>query len=368
LAAGCYDATLDHDCDVLINLVDAGFARIFHGWSESERRAVYRYLFAQKPRRVHPSLRNRIICLYDPLADRSLKFPDGLRWCLNVYVGCEHNCSYCYVNSYSRLTVGAAPACKRDFEKRLTRDLRDLKAHGAPPVPLHISNSTDPLQAGLEGRNGHTLLALARIRENRALFTNVVILTKNPGLLCTEPYMAILAAGDFGRLTVQVTCAFWRDEARKFFEPCAPSVQSRLDAIASLAKMGVHVELRIDPLFPASRFAEQLSAHKPLPHYRLPEAQTRDDLLQLVRFARRRRVGAIVAKPLKAPISNKASRCREWFKDLYADANNGKRPTRGGSWRLPDAYRQALVASLADICTREGIAFKTCMQDVLGRR
>ena len=39
------------------------------------------------------SLRNHVLALYDPLARRS-QFPAGIRFCINVYTGCEHACRY----------------------------------------------------------------------------------------------------------------------------------------------------------------------------------------------------------------------------------------------------------------------------------
>ena len=105
-------------------------------------------------------MKNRLVNLYDPLADRSSRFPDGLRWCLNVYVGCGHNCGYCHVNGYSQKSVGVSPHAKAKFEQKLLEDLRTLPKLGVPPAPLHMSNSTDPLQQTLEEQNRHALLSL----------------------------------------------------------------------------------------------------------------------------------------------------------------------------------------------------------------
>ena len=87
-------------------------------------------------------------------------------------------------------------------------------------------------------------------------------------------------------ITVQITCAFWRDEVRSFFEPTAPSVQSRLSSLKSLSDEGTDVELRLDPLFPSARIAENVRKHGPLSHYGVPEAQTQADIIRLVRFAK----------------------------------------------------------------------------------
>ena len=82
------DAIINDDCDVLIRNVNSKYRRIFESRSRADKRAIYRYLFSRKPKKLPPSLKNRVINLYDPMADRSSPFPDGLRWCLNVYVGC----------------------------------------------------------------------------------------------------------------------------------------------------------------------------------------------------------------------------------------------------------------------------------------
>ena len=84
----------DQRIDSLITKVDPKQAPIFSSkdYSQQDKRAIYRYLFSHQPKKFPPSLKNRLINLYDPMADRAGRFLDGLRWCLNVYVGCEHNC------------------------------------------------------------------------------------------------------------------------------------------------------------------------------------------------------------------------------------------------------------------------------------
>jgi hypothetical protein len=52
-----YDASSDHDCDLLIGRVDDRFAPIIRGYGEMEKRAVYRYLLARKPKKNRPSLK-----------------------------------------------------------------------------------------------------------------------------------------------------------------------------------------------------------------------------------------------------------------------------------------------------------------------
>ncbi len=361
----------DQKTDYLISKVDSKRVPIFGAeeYSQQDKRAIYHYLFSRDPKKFPPSLKNRLIGLYDPMADRARRFPDGLRWCLNVYVGCEHNCGYCYVNGYNPETVGINPHPKTNFEKDLTRNIEDLLSLGVPPAPLHLSNSTDLLQSSLETKYGHTLFALKLIAKHRSQFTSLVVLTKNPALLCQDEYLSIISLSEIKPLTVQITCAFWRDEARKFYEPNAPSVDNRLSAIKVLSEKGIEVELRIDPLFPSTRISRELRGHGDLSHYSMPEAQTQEDIAQLVRFAKEAGAKAVIAKPLKIPLSQKAGQCKDWFGELYLDASRSRgRIARGGSWRLPPDYQEALVLSVKGICTKEGIEFRHCKHDVANRK
>jgi hypothetical protein len=78
---------------------------------------------------------------------------------------------------------------------------------------------------------------------------------------------------------------------------------------------------------------------------------------------------AVIAKPLIVPISKKAQRCKEWFRDLNRDACQSKtKTTHGGSWRLVLTYQKALVSRVQDICVREGIEFRHCKHDVATRK
>lgn len=364
------DALNDNDTDVLIQKVDQRVKPIFtiNDYAQSQKRAIYRYLFSRRPNKFPPSLKNRIVGLYDPQADRANRFRDKLRFCINVYVGCEHNCGYCYVNGYSQEAVGISPHPKKDFEKKLINDFNDLTSLGVPSTPLHISNSTDPLQEKLERTYHHTLFILENILKYRNQFSSVVILTKNPSILCEDPYLSVLKNKGMRPVTVQVSCAFWKDDIRSFFEVNAPSIEDRLKAIQLLIASGVNIELRIDPLFPSSRISAELRLHKPLSFYSIPEPQTQEDLTNLIHFAKKSNVSAVIAKPLKVPMSKKSQLCKLWFKDIYRDLSpKGKIMSSGGSWRLPSSYQIALINSVSSSCSEEGIPFRHCMHDVLMR-
>ena len=89
----------------------------------------------------------------------------------------------------------------------------------------------------------------------------------------------------------------------------------------------------------------------------------------MIRFAKESNIKGIIAKPLKVPISKKAQQCKEWFLGIYTDAYAlGKRSVKGGSWRLPENYQNALISSIRNLCDEADIPFKHCIHDVLTRR
>jgi hypothetical protein len=64
------DAYYDKDADFLITKVDTKFSPIFEGGhNQEEKRASYRYTFSRKPKKLPPSIKNRLINLYDPLTE-----------------------------------------------------------------------------------------------------------------------------------------------------------------------------------------------------------------------------------------------------------------------------------------------------------
>jgi DNA repair photolyase len=361
----------DSDANILIQNVESKYKPIFDrgNYSSEEKRAIYRYFFSQRPKKLPPSLKSRLVNLYDPLADRSKSFPDGLRFCLNVYVGCEHACKYCYVNGYSKESVGNSYHEKSGFKEKLIKDINEIRKLQVPTAPIHLSNSTDICQENLETNFRHTLFALKTIANNRDTFSSIALLTKNPKILCEKEYLSIIKSPSMKPLVVQITCAYWNDDARKFYEPDAPSIQSRLDALQILSENNVEIQIRIDPLLPSSRIKGKIRGHKQLSHYSLPEAQSTDDLVNLIRFAKKAGVKSIIGKPLKIPISNKAKQAKELFGNLYTDSfPDGKRKVQGGSWRLPEEYQKEMISNVAEICEREGIVFKHCKHDLLTRK
>jgi DNA repair photolyase len=264
----------------------------------------------------------------------------------------------------------------------LARDLADLETFGLPPAPVHLANSTDPFQL-LEEQHRHTKLCLEGLLAYRHRFKTVTVLTKNPGLAAREQYLDLFRRlaevpathpcfPDWHRTgqpaaQVEVSLAFWQEEAAAFWDPGAPGVADRLAGIRELRQAGVPVVLRIDPLIPRSPAGPNPAWS--LGDFGLPEAQTLADLECLIRFAKEVGVRHIVYSPAKIVLTRghglepAMAGLRRVYERLAAP---DKLLWRGLSWRLPwSVSDRLLVRPLLDLCHRWGVPAKFCRQNLI---
>jgi DNA repair photolyase len=280
-----------------------------------------------------------------------------------VYVGCAHACQYCY--TYGFIREPRRGRAKLTFLRDLQRDLADLKALDLPPMPLHLSNSTDPLQEGLESHYGHTLALLRTLVQEQAHFTTITLLTKNPAPLIQPEYLACLQR--LPRVCVEVSLMFWDDTQRAFFEPGAPSVTHRMDAIRELRATGIPVALRIDPLFPRNPLPLEFFSRDTVEAYGAPTAHSFEDLQRLVDFAAATGCQRVIVSPLKVL-------CGRWhdpgfrgrWQPLYAAAHGGRLQARGFAYRLPDTYvHQHLIGPVRAYGQQVGIPVVHCKANLI---
>lgn len=339
---------------------------LFDGINEAEAELFFHYLYSipGNPEK-EPSLRPRIISLYDPFADRKT-FPAGIRYCINVYTGCNHHCKYCYVVNYIRdPKLGRT---KVHFKEKLIKDIEQIKAHELPPKPLHISNSTDPLQGCLEKMHRHTFYVLETLVRYAQRFSTITILTKNPEMLLDPEcdYLGIIRS--LPNLQIEVSLIYWDDDKRQVFEPGAPSVDSRMRGIVGLRKAGVRVSLRIDPLMPRNPLPEEIFKGKRLADYGVLEAHSLKDIKCLIDFACDTGCQKIIHSAQKVPFGRYHDAAfKKMFEELYARLNNGINPIkRSFAFRLPDEYyRKCLLGPIHEYCAEKGIPHVECKTNLI---
>jgi DNA repair photolyase len=368
----------DIDALSLVERIDPQYSPVWEGRSPEERAALAMYFLPHRSGKplLAPS-RPRVIKWYCPFACQS-SFPSGHRYCINVFTGCAHNCLYCYALGYAP----DVPSCKKDFQKMILRDIEDLERFNVPPAPVHLSNSTDPFQP-LEAGNGHTKYTLTQVLAHRSRFTSVTILTKNPLMPVRLGYIDLFEklvelppdhprASDFRQrgfpgFCVEVSLAFWREEARAEYDPGAPTVEERKEGLRALRRAGIPLVLRIDPLFPRSPLGANPT--RSYASFGLVEPQTAEDIVNLVGFAKELGVRHVVYSPAKIvqPRGKKLSSAMQAMRRVYDCVAAPDSPVfHGGAWRLPDAAARTHVTQpFLETCGRLGVAAKYCKHNLI---
>ncbi len=358
--------------------IDPRFRPVWVGRPPHEQAALALYFLPHDSKKaLLAPTRPRLIKWYCPFAAQSV-FPSGHRYCVNVYTGCAFGCVYCYAAAYEPGIAGP----KRNFARWLSNDLEDLERFDVPAAPVHLSNSTDPFQP-LELKLGHTKQTLEGLLAYRHRFTTVTVITKNPLLAARPDYLQLLKAlGEIGpshpgraklsaanqpAVQVEVSVAFWREAACRFYDRSGPPLADRLDGIRALRAADIPVVLRIDPLFLRSPLP--LKPGPSLKQFGLPEAQPLDDLEELVVFAKSMQVRHVVYSPLKIvrPRAHSLSPPMQCMLAVYRAVSAPEQPVwKGRSWRLPTRIaRTHLIEPFLEICRRHGVHAKFCMSNLV---
>jgi DNA repair photolyase len=173
----------------------------------------------------------------------------GVDYCINPYVGCSHGCRYCYATFMKRFTghrepwgrfvdvkVNAAAVLKREIG-------REAKGH------VLLSSVTDPYQA-----------AEARYQLTRACLEVLLSRPFSVGILTKSPLVLrdIDLLKRFQDMEVGLTITTDREEVRKIFEPHAPPIAARIQALKTLQENGIKTYVFIGPILPMD--PEALSA------------------------------------------------------------------------------------------------------------
>lgn len=165
----------------------------------------------------------------------------GARWALNPYVGCAHACRYCYAEFMKKYTGHAEPwgtfvDAKVNAAEALERELRR-----AERGVVMLSSVTDCYQP-LEERYRLTRACLERLLEHRF---PVRILTKSPLVLRDLDLLR-----QFPEIEVGLTVTTDDERMRQLFEPGAPPIAARVEALRRLRAAGVRTYVFVGPMLP----------------------------------------------------------------------------------------------------------------------
>ena len=165
----------------------------------------------------------------------------GFDYCLNPYVGCGHGCRYCYASFMKRFTGHKEPWGEFVDVKVNAPSLLKNQLKRAKPGIVAISTVTDPYQP-IEKTYKITRGCLEALLDKQF---PVNLLTRSP--LCLQD---IDLFKRFKKIEVGLTVTTHDEAMKKLFEPCSPSIPSRIKALETLRKERVKTYAFIGPLLP----------------------------------------------------------------------------------------------------------------------
>lgn len=165
----------------------------------------------------------------------------GYDYCLNPYTGCSHACRYCYATFMARYSGHSEPWGSFADVKSNAPEVLERQLARAEKGSVFLSSVTDPYQA-IEADYGITRRCLALLLSRRF---PVGILTKSPLVLRD---LDLIGRGE--EIEVGITLTTDDDGIRELFEPGAPPVRERLDALKKLFRSGVSTYAFIGPVLP----------------------------------------------------------------------------------------------------------------------
>jgi DNA repair photolyase len=174
-------------------------------------------------------------------------------YALNAYVGCAHDCRYCYARFMQRFSGHAEPwgtfvDAKVNAPELLAREiLRKKKGR------VWVSGVCDAYQP-LERERRLTRRCLEILVEHG---WPVTIQTKSP--LVLRDLDVLQRAAD---VEVGFTITTADERVRRAFEPGAPPVAARIEALAALHAAGIATFVMVAPLLPGAERLPELLAGK----------------------------------------------------------------------------------------------------------
>jgi DNA repair photolyase len=172
---------------------------------------------------------------------------------INPYVGCQHNCLYCYAHFMKRFTGHKEPWGQFVDVKVSAPDLLRVEIIKKKTGRVWISGVCDPYQP-LEAKYKLTRQCLEILAQNN---WPVTVQTRSPLVLRD---LDILKRGKEFEVGLSITTA--DDSIRKLFEPAAPPIKERVRALEELHQAGIKTYAMIAPILPKADGLPKILAGK----------------------------------------------------------------------------------------------------------
>lgn len=160
----------------------------------------------------------------------------GLDFALNPYVGCQHDCLYCYAPYVTKRprTEWTTVLARTDLPQVLAREIRGKKGM------IGLGTVTDPYQEA----ERHLLITRRCLMEIVPHGLSVSVLTKSD-LILRDLDLYKELKGEVGITVTSVS-----DDISRTLEPGAPLPGRRVEALRKMAEEGLNAYALIGPLLP----------------------------------------------------------------------------------------------------------------------
>ncbi len=172
---------------------------------------------------------------------------------INPYTGCQHNCSYCYARFMKRFTGHQEPWGEFVDVKITAPELLKREILKKKMGRVWVSGVCDPYQP-LEERYKLTRQCLEILAQHQ---WPVSVQTRSPLVLRD---IDILKTGTDFEVGMSVPTA--DDEIRRLFEPAAPPITERVNALDVLHQAGIRTFVMIAPMLPGAEDLAEMLAGK----------------------------------------------------------------------------------------------------------
>lgn len=174
-----------------------------------------------------------------PTTNRQILSPCSLKgrnYQIDPYVGCEHNCYYCYALNKSETDWSKEVMFHDNIVSRLETQLSKI-----PPQTIYMGWETDPYQpceaAELQTRKVLELLQKKGFSVSILTKSNLVLRDLDVLVKMNEP-------------TVSFSMAFSNDHDREFFEGNTMDTEARIAAMQKLKSVGIRSSVLLCPVIP----------------------------------------------------------------------------------------------------------------------
>jgi len=167
----------------------------------------------------------------------------GIDYTVNPYVGCMHGCVYCYARFMARHTTHGEEWGRFCDAKVNAPDVCRQQASRIRKGRISLSSVTDPYQP-LEAKYELTRRILEELARHDFFIS---VLTKSP-LVLRDASLFRHIGND--RCEVGFSINTLDENVRRHFEPGAPSIRSRIDALETLRGSGIRTWIFIAPVLP----------------------------------------------------------------------------------------------------------------------